>query len=34
MTTLRVTAYNVRFGDAILVEVPDRVGRQRRPGTS
>jgi len=27
MDTLRVRAYNVRFGDAILVTVPDRDPR-------
>ena len=29
MSTLRVRAYNVRFGDAILVSVPDRDGDGR-----
>ena len=28
MSRLRVFAYNVRFGDAILVEVPERKGRR------
>ena len=28
MSALRVRVYDVRFGDAILVSVPDRVGRR------
>ena len=28
MSTLRVRAYNVRFGDALLVSVPEREGRR------